>query len=63
MIPNGSLMSLDRTNVFRYYNTGSALPGSTNTLIVIVMLFGSLRDFVIMNLLLAFSSLKMCTCW
>ena len=53
-------------NVLTYNNTGSAQPGSTvltissrtavilaNSPIIIVVVFGSLRNYVIMNLLLA----------
>ena len=66
MISNDSFLILDKTDVLKYNNTGSAFPSTTiltvtictagilaNSLIIIVVLFGSLRNYIIMNLLLA----------
>ena len=65
-ITETSFFSLNGEDVIKYNNTETLLPGSTiltvtictggilaNSLIIIVVLFGSLRNFVIMNLLLA----------
>ena len=70
MIPNSSFMFLDE-NILKYNNTRSALPGLTtlsvticiagilaNSIIIIVVLFGSLRKYVIMNLLLALATIE-----
>ena len=63
---DGSFIFLNETLNLKHNNTGSELTGSTmltvstwtvgilaNSLIIIVVLFGSLRKYVIMNLLLA----------
>ena len=65
-ITNGSLFFFNRSDVNKYNKAEYTLPGSTiltltictagivaNSLIIIVVLFGSLRKYVIMNLLLA----------
>ena len=66
MISYGSFISINGTPTLKHNNTRSTLPSSTiltltictvgilaNSLIIIVVLFGSLRKYVIMNLLLA----------
>ena len=71
MIPNDSFLILDETEVLKNNNTGPALLGTTiltvtictagilaNSLIIIVVLFGSLRNYVIMNLLLALAIIE-----
>ena len=65
MISNDSFLFLDESDDLKYNNTGSALPGTSfataaiclagflaNSIIIIVILCGSLRKYVIMNLLL-----------
>ena len=71
MISNASFLILDETEVLKNNNTGPALLGTTiltvtictagilaNSLIIIVVLFGSLRNYVIMNLLLALAIIE-----